>query len=448
MTTSNELSVDHRSLRAYNRDAWNRAVAEESEWTVPVSPEQVAAARRGEWQIVLTPTKAVPRTWFPPLQGIDLLGLAAGGGQQGPLLAAAGARVTIFDNSPQQVAQDRFVAQRDGLDITTVEGDMADLSTFADGSFDLIVHPCSNLFVPAVRPVWQECYRVLRPGGLLLSGFCNPVTYIFDQALIDQDQLQVRHKLPYSDLTSLSPAERQQYITDEQPLEFSHTLEDQIGGQLEAGFVLTGFYEDRWPGRIIDEYMPTLSPPGPAKNRSTRNACMNEIPTIRTARLILRGFCAGEEDALHAIVSKPNVLRYFPRTTPWSREQVQRWMASQPTHWQEHGFGWFAVEEAASGQLMGWCGLRTLEDSGEVEVLYLYDEPFWGKGYGTEAAQRCVADGLTQYGLQEIIGLTLPGNISSDRVLEKAGLTFIGQAGYFGVTCNKYVIYPDPQPSK
>ena len=150
------------------------------------------------------------------------------------------------------------MAEREGFTIPTIQGDMADLSIFADGTFDLILHPCSNLFVPAVRPVWQECYRVLRSGGLLLSGFCNPVTYIFDQKLVDEDILEIRHQLPYSDLTSLTAEEWQQYIDDEQPLEFSHTLEDQIGGQLDAGFVLTGFYEDRWEGRVLDSYMPTF----------------------------------------------------------------------------------------------------------------------------------------------------------------------------------------------
>jgi SAM-dependent methyltransferase len=250
--------MNHNELYHYNQRAWNRAVAEGSEWTIPVTTEQVAAARRGEWQMILTTRKPVPRAWFPPLVGAQVLGLAASGGQQGPLLAAAGAHVTILDASPQQLAQDRYVARRDGLTLTTVEGDMADLSRFADGSFDLIVHPCSNLFVPDVLVVWRECYRVLKSGGVLLAGFCNPVSYIFDQRLADDGVLQVRHRLPYSDLTSLSADERQQYIADEQPLEFGHTLEDQIGGQLAAGFVLTGFYEDSWPGRALDEYMPTF----------------------------------------------------------------------------------------------------------------------------------------------------------------------------------------------
>src|SRR5512137_2653648 len=173
-------------LRAYNSAAWDKAVERQSEWTIPVSPALIAAARGGEWQIVLTPTKPVPAGWFPPLAGADVLCLASGGGQQGPILAAAGAHVTVFDNSPRQLAQDRLVAEREGLAIRTVEGDMADLSAFDDASFDLIVHPVSNIFAQDVLPVWREAYRVLRPGGVLLAGFSNPINYIFDLDLLDR----------------------------------------------------------------------------------------------------------------------------------------------------------------------------------------------------------------------------------------------------------------------
>ena len=135
---------------------------------------------------------------------------------------------------------------------------MADLAAFADGAFELIVHPCSNMFVPDVRSVWREAYRVLQPGGALLAGFINPAQFIFDQALADEGTLRVRHKLPYSDLTSLTTEERQRYLDDLQPLEFGHTLDDQIGGQLDVGFVLTGFYEDTWEGMALAEFMPNF----------------------------------------------------------------------------------------------------------------------------------------------------------------------------------------------
>ena len=243
----------------HNRAAWDREVEQGGEWTRPVSAEIVAAARRGEWEnyLFLTGSKPVPRSWFPAdLSGVDVLCLASGGGQQGPILAAAGARVTVFDNSPKQLGQDRWVAQRDGLEITTVQGDMADLSAFRDESFDLIVHPPSNGFVPDVRPVWREAYRVLRRGGHLLAGFLNPIEFIFDYRLFDEGIFEVRHPLPYSDLDYLTDLERQQLDSGEM-LEFSHTLEDQIGGQLEAGFVLTGFYEAHRENHPVAKYLPS-----------------------------------------------------------------------------------------------------------------------------------------------------------------------------------------------
>ncbi|MDE0312180.1 MAG: class I SAM-dependent methyltransferase [Caldilineaceae bacterium] len=203
----------------------------------------------------------MPRRWFPDFRDAEILCLASGGGQQGPVLAAAGesagAKVTVLDISPRQLAQDRQVAEREGLGLVTVEGDMRDLSVFSDAMFDLIVHPCSNLFVPDVRPVWRECARVLKRGGVLMAGFVNPVLYLFDQTKIDEGVLEVRHKLPYSDLTSISEAERASYIRAGEALEFGHTLTDQIGGQLDAGFVITGFFEDRWEGQPPAEYTDT-----------------------------------------------------------------------------------------------------------------------------------------------------------------------------------------------
>ena len=243
-------------IREYNRRAWDREVERGNRWTVPVTPEQIAQARQGEWQIVLTENKPVPADWLGEVAGRDVLCLASGGGQQGPILAAAGARVTVYDNSPRQLAQDRLVAEREGLALTAVEGDMRRLAALAGESFDLIVHPVSNVFVPEVRPVWQEAYRVLRPGGRLLAGFNNPAAYLFDWADQERGDLVVRHSLPYSDLESTSAAEREAGLARGQPLEWSHSLTDQIGGQMEAGFVLTGLYEDTTTEQEIGRYLP------------------------------------------------------------------------------------------------------------------------------------------------------------------------------------------------
>lgn len=235
-------------VAGYNRKAWNRqAKSGACRWSEPVSPEEIARARRRDWQVILTPNKPVPRNWFGEVEGKDLLCLASGGGQQAPVLAAAGARVTSFDGSDEQLALDGAVAEREGLEIRLERGDMADLSRFGDGSFDLIFHPVSNVFVQDVRPVWRECFRVLRSGGRLLAGFMNPSYFYFDHEEAETSgQLVAKYRLPFSDLTSL-PEKRLQAIQAEGvPLEFGHSLEEQIGGQIEAGFLLRGLYEDDW----------------------------------------------------------------------------------------------------------------------------------------------------------------------------------------------------------
>jgi len=231
----------------FNRQAWNRQVNEGSEWTVPVDADVISAARNGRWSVILTPMTPVPPTWFGSLPGKQVLCLASGGGQQAPVLAAAGAIVTSLDNSDAQLDRDRQVAQREGLSIRCLRGDMSDLSVLADESFDLIFNPISNLFVPDVRIVWRECFRVLKPGGDLLAGFMNPDFFLFDHDEIEKTgQLVVRNTLPYSDTERLSDEARRQWLASGRPVEFSHTLQDQIGGQISAGFAITGFYEDHW----------------------------------------------------------------------------------------------------------------------------------------------------------------------------------------------------------
>ncbi len=242
----------------YNRKAWDDQVAKGNPWTQPVSPEQVQAARRGDWSLVLTPTIPVPREWYPPLIGAEVLCLASGGGQQGPILAAAGAHVTVIDNAPAQLANDQKVAERDGLDLVTVLGDMRDLSVFPDNHFDLIFHPVSNVFIPDVLPVWREAFRVLHKGGVLLAGFNNPVLYLFDFERLDLGELVVAHSLPYSDVSDLPEEKLRKLENDGLPYEWSHSLDEQIGGQLAAGFVLTGLYEDIDPTSVLGKTLPTF----------------------------------------------------------------------------------------------------------------------------------------------------------------------------------------------
>jgi SAM-dependent methyltransferase len=152
-----------------------------------------------------------------------------------------------FDLSDEQLDKDREVATREGLTLKCVRGDMADLSEFPSCCFDLIFHPISNVFVPDVNSVWQECSRVLRPGGYLLAGFMNPSFFLFDHDEAERSgTLVVKNKLPYAAPESFDDDLRQR-CEGHRPAEFSHSLEDQIGGQIAAGFAIVGCYEDHWP---------------------------------------------------------------------------------------------------------------------------------------------------------------------------------------------------------
>ena len=243
----------------HNREAWNKQVEEGNIWTKPVDSQKIEEAKKGRWSVVLTPTKPVPSDWFPKLDGKKVLCLASGGGQQGPILAATGAEVTVLDNSPYQLEKDKMVAAREGLLIKIEQGDMRDLSRFTNESFDLIFHPVSNCFMDDVNKVWKECYRVLTKGGALLAGFSNPITYIFDMNEWDVNHiLSVRHRIPYSDLEQLPKEQLELRIANKETLEFGHSLQDQIGGQLDAGFTIKGFYEDSSGGDLLDPYINTF----------------------------------------------------------------------------------------------------------------------------------------------------------------------------------------------
>jgi ubiquinone/menaquinone biosynthesis C-methylase UbiE len=222
-----------------------------------VDSERIAKARKGEFSILLTENIPVPLRWFPPLPGAVVLCLASGGGQQGPVLAAAGSKVIVFDNSPAQLKQDQFVAERESLPLQIVEGDAANLSMFTDESFDLVFNPCSTVFMPDVRAVWRECARVLRPGGILMTGSMNPVHYIFDLYKADEGTLEVAHSIPYSDLTSISQEELEEHIEKGLPVEFGHSLTDLIGGQCAAGLVITDMYEDYMLDSPLHNYHPS-----------------------------------------------------------------------------------------------------------------------------------------------------------------------------------------------
>ncbi len=222
------------------------------EWSVPIDHDTFLRAQAGDWSVVLTPNKVVPRNWFIPLAQAQVLGLASGGGQQIPIFAAQGAQCTVLDYSEQQLAREVEVAQRERYTVTTVQADMTQSFPFAEACFDLVFHPVSNCYVETVEQIWQECFRVLKPGGVLLAGLDNGINYLFDEA-----EERVIRKLPHNPLED--PALYAESLEKDWGLQFSHTIEEQIGGQLRAGFVLTDIYHDtNGSGRLKELNAPSF----------------------------------------------------------------------------------------------------------------------------------------------------------------------------------------------
>ena len=243
----NYIDINSKAIDKWVEEGW--------EWGVPVTREDFAKAKRGVWSVLLTPKKPVPVSWFAPLfhggtfGRAKILGLASGGGQQMPIFAALGAECAVFDNSERQLESERMVSLREGYSIDIVKGDMTKPLPFESGSFDLIFHPVSNCYIEDVRHVWRECWRLLKSGGILLSGMDYGLNYIVE----DENPCLIVNKLPFNPLKDEDLYAR--CLLEDGSIQFSHTIEEQVGGQMEAGFVLTGLYEDT-DGSGIGEYIP------------------------------------------------------------------------------------------------------------------------------------------------------------------------------------------------
>lgn len=246
-----------RDYLSFNQERWNRVAKKGIRFAVPLDHETIEKARQKSLSVSLTIGDPVPLTWFEQAPGKRLLGLACGGGQQGPLFAAKGYDTTIMDYSEVQLASDRMVADREGLHIKTVQADMTKPFPFEDASFDIIFCPVSNVFIENLENMWREAYRVLKQGGLLMVGYMHPWTYMFDGDIVwDQPEEEMRliYSLPYN----ARELEAQGAITinPEYGYEFSHTLEEQIRGQLKQGFAMIDFYESRDERNRLAAYGP------------------------------------------------------------------------------------------------------------------------------------------------------------------------------------------------
>lgn len=206
-------------------------------WSSCASESQMKNARQNNLALTLGTPIGVPSEWLGNLSGKQVLCLAGAGGMQAPLLAAAGARVTVLDLSTKMLEKDACMAEKYGLKIRLEHGNMVDLSRFEDDSFDLVINPASLFYVPDVHSVFKECYRILKRGGSLIVAAPNPIAYVCDYVEDDKGGFyKAVNRMPYR---STEHGEQDGWI------EYGHTMGDYIGGQIQCGFVIKGYLEEQ-----------------------------------------------------------------------------------------------------------------------------------------------------------------------------------------------------------
>jgi len=226
------MNVERERILSENRVAWDRIAGEESPFAKPATDEE------------LTRPLAVldSRGWLPgDVSGLKVLCLAAGGGWQSILYAAAGADVTVVDLSEQMLEIDRRESQRRGLSMRIVSGSMDDLSQFDEGEFDLVHQPVSTCYVPKIAAVYRAVARVLRQDGLYISQHKQPTTLqISHRDAFNRYVLGVSyyHEGPLPQLADLA-------YREEGATEYLHRWQDLIGGLCRAGFVIEDVVEPR-----------------------------------------------------------------------------------------------------------------------------------------------------------------------------------------------------------
>jgi len=161
---------------------------------------------------------------------------------------------------------------------------------------------------------------------------------------------------------------------------------------------------------------------------------------IETKRLLLRRFTPGDLDAFAALNADADVMRHIGDGKLQSRAQTEVRLNAILDHWEHHGFGLWVTLEKASGDFVGFCGLKYLDSTSEIEVGYRLAKRFWGMGLATEAATASLRFGFEELGLDTIVAVAQPENVASCRVLEKIGLRYVKNARFYDTDVHYYAI--------
>lgn len=164
------------------------------------------------------------------------------------------------------------------------------------------------------------------------------------------------------------------------------------------------------------------------------------MPTVETDRLVLRAWRDDDLDAYAQMCAHRDVMRYLGDGRPMSRDDAWRQMATFSGHWTLRGFGTWAVEERATGGMVGRIGLHQPEGWPGLEVGWTLDRSTWGRGYATEGGAASLDYAWHELSADRVISLIYPDNARSIAVAERLGETFDHTIRMKGRTVNVYTI--------
>ena len=237
-----------------NLAEFRRAIKNGEEYTLPwldLDVDAYRAYRKGEVASLPKPYCDDPadRLLMEGVQGLNVLCLAGGGGQQSAVYTLLGANVTVFDLVPEQLEADQVAARHYGYRVTTIEGDMRDLSSLPSASFDRVHQPISTLYVPDLRPVYAGVARVLKPGGLYRADYTFPLLYMAEGRPWDGNGYGLYVTQPYRSGAILETEEKRMNFNEGVSFgEFHHMLSDILNGLIAEGLSILGVWETPRPG--------------------------------------------------------------------------------------------------------------------------------------------------------------------------------------------------------
>lgn len=247
----------NNSVPEINSRAWDLEVDNQHWATVPISFEALPKLEREGYPISLTGSRQLPKNWLGNIKNKDILCLACGGGQQTLLLALRGANVVSLENSEKQLKTDFETANKHQVKIETILGSMDSKQAYPNRKFDYVLLGMGAQFVEDLSKVFPLVRDSLKNDGTFIGAFVNPICYLFDWAAYEEGKMEIKYRVPYSDLSSISKSERMRTIGKDSPVEFGHSLEQIFRGITQSGMTINDYIEEFDCKEKMGDYFPS-----------------------------------------------------------------------------------------------------------------------------------------------------------------------------------------------